>query len=92
MTNNSINNSTNHLKENDPNEMSYFAVSQATSPCRSLAYLGFSGSLLHVFQYQMRYLVVSKKKIHYSCEGGIEKSAPRDHRLPSLGKARDDNR
>ena len=29
------------------------------------------------FQYKMRYLVVSKKIIHYSCEGGIVKSDPR---------------
>ena len=44
------------------------------------------------FQYEMRYLVVSKKakkRIHYLCEGGIEKSVPCDHRLSSLGKPRD---
>ena len=35
---------------------------------------------------------MSKEKIHYSCEGGIEKYVPRDHRLLSLGKPRDDNR
>ena len=32
--------------------------------------------------------MVSKKRIHYLCEGGIEKSVPRDHRLSSLGKPR----
>ena len=33
-----------------------------------------------------------QNKINYSCEYGIEKSVPRDHQLPSLGKPRDDNR
>ena len=33
--------------------------------------------------------MVSKKKIHYSCEGSIEKSVPRDHCLSSLGKLGD---
>ena len=33
-----------------------------------------------------------EKNIHYSCEDGIEKSVPRDHRLSSLGKPRDANR
>ena len=32
-----------------------------------------------------------KKKSHKSCEGGIEKSVPRSHRLSSLGKPRDAN-
>ena len=36
--------------------------------------------------------VVSKKKIHYSFEGRIEKSVPRHHRLSSLGKPRDAKR
>ena len=31
----------------------------------------------------------TRKIIHYSCEGGIEKSVPRDHHLSSLGKPRD---
>ena len=31
---------------------------------------------------------MSKKKNPYSCEGRIEKSVPRDHRLSSLGKPR----
>ena len=44
------------------------------------------------FPKKMRYLVVSKKKKYYSCEGGIEKSVPRDHRLSSLGKPHDANR
>ena len=35
---------------------------------------------------------MSKKRIHYSCEGRIEKSVPRDHRLSSLGKPRDAKR
>ena len=35
----------------------------------------------------MRYLMVSKKKIYFSCEGRIEKSTPRDHSLSSLGKS-----
>ena len=36
--------------------------------------------------------VVSKKKIHYSCEGRIEKSVPRYHRLSSLCKPPDAKR
>ena len=35
---------------------------------------------------------MSKKKYLLLCEGGIEKSGPRDHRLSSLGKPRDANR
>ena len=35
---------------------------------------------------------MSKKKNPYSCEGGIEKSVPRDHCLSSLGKPRDAKR
>ena len=34
----------------------------------------------------------ARKRIHYLCEGRIEKSVPRDHRLSSLGKARDAKR
>ena len=41
-----------------------------------------------VFKYKMRYLVVSKKKIHYLFEGRIEKSVPHDHHL-SFNKPRD---
>ena len=33
--------------------------------------------------------MVSKKKNKLSCEGRIEKSVPRDHRLSSLGKPHD---
>ena len=33
--------------------------------------------------------VRARKRIHYSCEDGIEKSVPRDHRLSSLGKPPD---
>ena len=40
-------------------------------------------------QYKMRYLEVSKKKIHKLCEDGIEKSVPRDQHLTSLDKPRD---
>ena len=35
--------------------------------------------------------MVSKKKIHYLCEDGIEKSVPRAFDLSSLGKPRDAN-
>ena len=42
------------------------------------------------FQYKM-YLVVSKKKINYSCEDGIEQFIPCDHPLSSLDKPRDAN-
>ena len=31
----------------------------------------------------------ARKRIHYSCEDGMEKSVPRDHRSSSLGKPRD---
>ena len=34
----------------------------------------------------------ARKRIHYSCEGGIEKFVTRDHRVSSLGKPRDANR
>ena len=34
----------------------------------------------------------SEKRIHFSCEGRIEKSVPRNHRLSSLGKPRDAKR
>ena len=37
-------------------------------------------------------LLGATKKIHYSCEGRIEKSVPRDHRLSSLGKPLDASR
>ena len=37
-------------------------------------------------------MVSKKKRINYSCEDGIEKSGPRDHRLSSLGKPRDAKR
>ena len=40
-------------------------------------------------KHYMRYLMVSAKRIHYSCEDGIEKSVPCDytfcHHLASLG-------
>ena len=32
--------------------------------------------------------LVSKKRVHYLCEGGIEKSVPQDHCLSSLCKPR----
>ena len=34
----------------------------------------------------------ARKRIHYSCEGGIEKSVPGDHILSSLSKPGDANR
>ena len=64
-----------------------------TSPCRISAYSGFSGSLFHIFssiKWGIRWW--ARKRIHYSCEGEMEKSVPRDHRLPSLGKPPDANR
>ena len=39
-----------------------------------------------------QYLMVSKNKIRYSCEDGIENPVPRYHRLSSPGKPRDANR
>ena len=47
-------------------------------------YSVISGSL---FQIKKQWL--ARKRIHYSCEGSIEKSVPRDHGLSSLGKPRD---
>ena len=38
------------------------------------------------FQYTVRYLAVSKKRIHNLCKDGIEKSVPHDQCLSSLGK------
>ena len=35
--------------------------------------------------------MVSKIRINYSCEDGIEISVPSDHHLTSLGKPRDAN-
>ena len=35
------------------------------------------------FHYKMRYLGIARKRIHYSCEDGIEKSIPRDHHFLS---------
>ena len=43
------------------------------------------------FKYKIRHLVVSKKKDPYSCEDGIEKPVPYDHRLSSLIYPRDAN-
>ena len=40
----------------------------------------------------MWYVMVSKKRIHYLCEGAIEKSVPRDHCLLSLSKPGDAKR
>ena len=63
-----------------------------TSPCRISAYSGFSGSLFQVFKYKLGIKWWARKRIHNSCEDGIEKSVPRDHWLSSLGKPRDANR
>ena len=42
------------------------------------------------FNMKMQYLMVSKKRIHYLCDDGLEKSAiHRDHPLSSLGKPLD---
>ena len=80
-------------KEKNPN-------SRASATCRSMtSLLCYNVTMTYLsvlrifcffmfFQYKMRYLVVSKKRIHYSCEDGIEKSVPRYHCLSSLGKPR----
>ena len=36
-------------------------------------------------------MLSKQKRIHYSCEGGLEKSVPRAHCLLSLGKPPDAN-
>ena len=48
-------------------------------------------SLISLFKKNKK-TVVSKKKNSHSCEGRMEKSVPRDHRLSSLGKPRDAKR
>ena len=37
-------------------------------------------------------IIIIRRKMHYSCEDGIEKSFPPDHRLSSLGKPGDAKR
>ena len=44
------------------------------------------------FKQKMWYLMVARKRIHYSFEGGLEKSIPLDHYLSSLGKPSDAKR
>ena len=39
--------------------------------------------------YKIKSQWLPRKRTHYLCKGGIEKSVPRDHRLSSLGKPRD---
>ena len=36
-------------------------------------------------------MVMQEKRIHYLCEGRLDKSIPRDHRLSSLDKPHDAN-
>ena len=43
-------------------------------------------------QYKLGIKWWARKRIHHSCEDGIEKSVPRDHRLSSLDKPCDINR
>ena len=59
--------------------------------CRISEYSGFPEAFLHVFQYKMRYFVVSKKKNPYFVWGWDRKIC-RVHRLSSLSKAHDANR
>ena len=42
-----------------------------------------------IINMKMRYLMVSKKRIFYSCEDGIETPVARDHRVSSLSKPHD---
>ena len=42
--------------------------------------------------FQVQKQLRTRKRIHYSCEGRIEKSVPCDHRLASLDKPRDAKR
>ena len=51
------------------------------------AYSETSGGLFKNKNVELKGL--ARKIIHYLCEGGIEKSDPRDHRLTSLGKSHD---
>ena len=41
---------------------------------------------------ELKKIVMSKKRIHYSSEGKIEKIVLPDHHLPSIGKPRDAKR
>ena len=52
------------------------------SACRISAYSGFSGSLFHIFQYKWGIEWWARKRIHYSCEDGIENPSLRPSRLP----------
>ena len=57
------------------------------------SYSGFSGSTFSSLTNINEVLSGEQEtRINYSCEDGIEKSVPRDHRLSSLGKPRDANR
>ena len=53
-----------------------------------LSYSGTSGSSY----LQIKRPWWARKRIHYSCEGSIEKSIPHDHRLSSRGLPSDDKR
>ena len=62
---------------------------KATAPC-DIASQRIQELLKAYFK--LKKTMVSKKRFHYLCEGGIEKSVPQDHRLSSLGKPRDAKR
>ena len=50
--------------------------------------LYFHGARQEVPRIVRKVSVLARKITHHECEGGIEKSIPRDHRLPLLVKLR----
>ena len=60
-------------------------IVEMTSPCRIWVYSGFFWkSFPCFFQYEWGIKWWARKRIHYSCEGGIEKYVLRAHWLSSL--------
>ena len=77
-----------------PSRMSISDIIEMLKLCHNVAsqrIQDFLEDFFMFFQYKMRYLVVSKKRIHYLCEDRIEKSVFCDHHLSSLGKPGDAN-
>ena len=59
---------------------------KVTSPCE-IASQRIQGLLEAYFKIEKQWW--ARKRIHYTCEGRIEKSVPRDHQFSTLGKPRD---
>ena len=61
---------------------------KVTSSC-DIASRRIQGLLEAYFHFKRKSQWPARKRIHYLCDGGIEKSIPPDHYLSSLGKLRD---